>query len=220
MRRLLVVGAGGHGVVVADAAEASQGWSHIIFVDDAYPGVSKVVDWDVVGDSGALRQLRQDIDAAVVAVGNNYDRLSLLAAVEQADIPLATIIHPRASVSGLSEIGDGTVLLANVAVNARTKIGKGCVINTAATVDHDCRLADGVHIAPGANLAAEVNVGERSWIGAGATVREQITIGSGVVVGAGAAVIRDVNDGMAVAGVPAVPIRSGARARSLQCPSH
>jgi sugar O-acyltransferase (sialic acid O-acetyltransferase NeuD family) len=219
MRRLLIIGAGGHGVVVADAADASQEWSQIVFIDDAYPRVSKVADWDVLGDHTALQRLSKEIDAAVVAVGNNTVRMNLLADVELAAIPLAKIIHPRASVSRLSEIGDGTVLFANAAVNARSTIGKGCIINTAATVDHDCRLADGVHVAPGANLAADVNVGERSWIGAGATVREQIAIGSEVVIGAGAAVIRDVDDGLVVAGVPAKPIRSDKRLRVMRNPS-
>ena len=219
MRRLLIVGAGGHGVVVADAAEASQEWSQIIFIDDAYPGVGKVEEWDVLGDNSALQRLRKDIDAVVVAVGNNDVRMNLLADVAEAAIPLAKIIHPRASVSRLSEIGSGTVLLANAVVNARAVVGRGCIINTAATVDHDCRLADGVHVAPGANLAADVSVGERSWIGAGATVREQIAIGSEVVIGVGAAVIRDVDDGLVVAGVPARPIQSEARLRIMRNPS-
>lgn len=220
MRRLLIIGAGGHGVVVADAAAATEEWSQIIFIDDAYPSVSKVADWDVLGDNAALRRLSKDIDAAVVAVGNNDVRMSLLTDVRQAGIPLANIVHPRASVSRLSEIGGGTVLLANAVVNARAKVGEGCIINTAATVDHDCSLADGVHVAPGANLAAGVCVGERSWIGAGATVRDQVAIGSDVVIGVGAAVIRDVDDGLVVAGVPARPIRSDARLQVMQSPSH
>jgi len=218
MRRLLIIGAGGHGVVVADAAEATREWSQIVFIDDAYPSINKVAEWNVLGDCSALRRLSKEIDAAVVAVGNNTVRMSLLAEVELAAIPLASIIHPSASVSRLSEIGGGTALLANTAVNARSTIGKGCIINTAASVDHDCRLADGVHVAPGANLAADVKVGERSWIGAGATVLEQIVIGSEVVVGAGAAVIRDVDDGLVVAGVPAKPIRSEERLRVLRNP--
>ena len=209
MRRLLIIGAGGHGVVVADAAEASQEWSQIVFIDDAYPSIGKVAEWSVLGDVSALRKLSKEIDAAVVAVGNNTIRMNLLADVERAGIPLVSIIHPCASVSRLSQIGCGTVLLANSVVNARSTIGKGCIVNTAATVDHDCQVADGVHVAPGANLAADVKVGERSWIGAGATVLEQIAIGSEVLVGAGAAVIRDVDNGLVVVGVPAKPIQSG-----------
>lgn len=219
MRRLLIIGAGGHGVVVADAAEASREWSEIVFIDDAYPGVSKVAEWDVLGDNTALQRLSKNVDAAVVAVGNNDVRMNLLGDVGQAQIPLAKIIHPRASVSRLSEIGGGTVLLANAVVNARAIVGKGCIINTAATVDHDCSLADGVHVAPGANLAADVSVGERSWIGAGATVREQIAIGSEVVIGAGAVVIRNVDDGLVVAGVPAKPVRSDERLQVMRNPS-
>ncbi len=219
MHRLLIIGAGGHGVVVADAAELSKEWSRISFIDDAHPKTKKVAHWDVVGSCTSLPQLADVADAAIVAIGDPETRLKLIAAVKQAGIPLVSVYHPRASVSGLAEIGNGTVLMANAVVNARAKVGAGCIINTAATVDHDCCIADGVHIAPGAHLAADVRVGEKTWIGAGATVRGQIRVGSGVVVGVGAAVVNDVPDGLVVVGVPARPIRSLARVRGTQVPS-
>ena len=204
--RLLIIGAGGHGIVVADAAAASQQWSEISFIDDAYPDLGQAGPWNVLGVVSALKELRHQVDSALVAIGDNVARMHLLTAIENEAIPLATVIHPLAVVSDLCEIGDGTALLANAVVNACAKIGKGCIINTGAIVEHDCGIADGVHVAPGATLAADVTVGENSWIGAGATVREQVSIGSGVVVGLGAAVVHDVGNSTTVAGVPAKPI--------------
>lgn len=216
MHRLLIVGAGGHGIVVAETAELSQEWSHISFVDDLFPDRRDAADWQIVGSTDDLKKLGDDFDAAVVAIGNNVLRLKNLEALDDAKISLATVIHPSAYVSRLSEIGAGTVLMANTVVNARAVLGKSCIINTAASVDHDCQLADGVHIAPGAHLAAEVIVGDRSLVGVGASVRGQIRIGSDVVVGAGSAVVKDVESGAVIAGVPAKPVRSQAILQVMQ----
>ncbi|MBT8099784.1 MAG: acetyltransferase [Gammaproteobacteria bacterium] len=220
MRNLLIAGAGGHGVVVADAAELTQEWGRIHFVDDVYPKVQRIAHWDIIGASESLLQLGKYVDAAVVAIGNVDIRMRLIASVEAAGIPLTSVIHPRAAVSRLARIDAGTVLLANAAVNARAKIGKGCIVNTAATVDHDCWIEDGVHIAPGAHLAADVKVGQQTWIGAGATVREQITIGKNAVIGAGAAVVKDVADNQVVVGVPAKPIHSKTRLQVMRGSGH
>jgi len=212
--RLLIVGAGGHGCVVADAAEASGRWSEIQFVDSAFPQLERVLEWPVVDNGDTLAQFRGRVDAAIVALGQNDLRMQLLTVLEEADIPLATIVHPAACVSRYADLGEGTVVLAGSVVNARARMGRGCIVNTGSTVDHDCELADGVHIAPGAHLAAHVVVGRCSWVGVGAAVRENMAIGENVVVGAGAAVVRDVAEGAVVAGVPTKPIRATRHQRS------
>ncbi|MDJ0911027.1 MAG: acetyltransferase [Woeseiaceae bacterium] len=211
MKRLLVIGAGGHGIVVADAASMTDNWSDIAFVDDRFPDLKKVATWPVVGTVDSLNQLAADYDAAVVAIGNPKVRIALMRKASRAGLSIATIVHPSAVVSRLAHIGGGTVLLANAVVNARAILGEGCIVNTAATVDHDCRIANGAHIAPGAHLAADVFVGERSWIGAGCAVREQTHVGNDVMVGAGAAVVSSVADKSTVAGVPAKPLLTAAR---------
>lgn len=207
--RLLIVGAGGHGVVVADAAVATQEWAEIVFYDDNFPEPARMESWHVLGTSRPLADVGREFDAALVAIGNNQQRLHLVSTLERAAIPLATIIHPRAVVSDLSEVGAGGMLLANSVVNARARIGKACIINTGAVIEHDCRIGNGVHVAPGATLAASVTVGDASWIGAGATVKEGTIIGTGVTVGLGAAVIGDLEANSVVAGVPAKSILRG-----------
>lgn len=216
MKRLVIVGAGGHGIVVADAADLSHEWEKISFVDDSYPEKKKVINWDVIGNTQMLPRLAKYFDAAIVAIGNAEIRMRILKGIEAAGMPLARVVHPRASVSRFATIGPGTVLMANTAVSAGAVVGRGCIINTGATVDHECELGDGTHIAPGAHLAADVQTGSNAWVGAGATIREQIRIGNDVVIGAGAAVVKDVPDGMVMVGVPARPIRSDAKLRVME----
>ncbi|MGL5741953.1 MAG: acetyltransferase [Legionella sp.] len=206
MSTLAILGASGHGKVVADAALHS-GWSHVVFFDDRWPELQRIGNWDVVGDTAALLVNSSAYDAVIVAIGANTTRLQKINALIDAGIPLATIVHPAAIISPYVEIELGTVVSAGAIINIDCSVGKGCIINTGATVDHDCKLGDGVHISPGAHLAGNVHVSHLSWVGIGSSIRQKISIGSEVIVGAGAAVVTNVHDNCTVVGVPARVIK-------------
>ena len=201
-KRLAILGASGHGKVVADAALKGE-WDEIIFFDDAWPELTEVGPWQVIGNSRHLLERSLNFDGAVIAIGNNMIRLEKQHEVEQVGMQLVTIIHPSAIVSSYSKIGIGSVVFAGAVINAFATIGCGCIINTGSTIDHDCVLADGVHISPGAHLAGMVTVGKAAWIGIAASVNQCIHIGDHVMVGAGAAVINDIESDVTVVGVPA-----------------
>lgn len=202
MRRLAVLGASGHGKVVADTAQCC-GWDHVEFYDDAWPGRARNGNWPVVGDSAALYTRLQSYQGVIVAIGNNAVRHLKLKALFEAAAPVVSVIHPTAIVSQYASIGSGSVVFAGTVVNVDAKIGCGAILNTGCSIDHDCVLGDSVHVSPGARLAGTVSVGDRSWIGIGSSVRQMIRIGSDVVVGAGASVVSDVMNGVVVVGVPA-----------------
>lgn len=201
--RLAIFGSGGHGRVVADAADASGLWQEIVFYDGKWPGLHASGAWQVVGAQQELLNQARTYDGVVVAIGNNAIRLQIQQTLADAGAKIATIIHPSACVSRHSDIGAGTVIFAKAVVNIGAQLGKACIINTAATVDHDCILADGVHVSPGANLAGATQVGRASWIGIGACSRQVIHIGDNVIVGAGSVVVKDIPGGQTVAGNPA-----------------
>ncbi|MCW2270324.1 putative acetyltransferase EpsM [compost metagenome] len=207
MKTLAILGASGHGKVVADAAEDS-GWDAIEFFDDAWPGLSTNGVWPVVGTGADLLGRVQDYQGVLIAIGNNEVRQRKLIELKAAGANLPTLLHPTAVVSRYATLGPGTVVLATAVVNAFARIGECCIVNTGSSVDHDCNLGDCVHVCPGARLAGMVRVGDLSWIGIGACVRQVLEIGSRVVVGAGAAVVGNISDNMTVAGVPARVIGS------------
>ena len=208
MRGLLIVGAGGHGKVIADIASAMEMWEHIAFVDDKFPDLKIVLDWPVIGNIDDFKKYHEDFSHVFIAVGDNRLRQKITTRVEKEGFKVPVLIHPRAAVSRFAVLGAGTVVINQAAVNAGAIIGNGCIINTGATIGHDCELGDFVHVAPGASIAGEAIIGDGSWIGMGSAVIEQIKVGKGVVVGAGSVVIKDVPDGKLVVGIPGRVIRT------------
>jgi sugar O-acyltransferase (sialic acid O-acetyltransferase NeuD family) len=204
---LLLLGAGGHGRVVADIADAN-GWVGIAFLDDRWPALSQNLAWPVLGAFGNLAARAIERRAILVTIGGNRSRLQTHRDLRERAYFVPTLIHPSAVVSPHATIGAGCVVMANAVINAGARIGDAVIVNTSATIDHDCRLADGVHVSPGAHLAGGVDIGEASWVGIGSAIREGIVIGSDVIIGAGAAVIADIEDGLMAAGVPAI-VRNG-----------
>ncbi|OBZ09889.1 hypothetical protein A8L34_21330 [Bacillus sp. FJAT-27264] len=202
MSKLLILGAGGHGKAVADAAMATGSWSGIAFLD-SNKNLKEVLGFPIVGGIDDYTLFLERFPAAFVAIGHNKTRLLWLEKLEQAGFQIPTIIHPASTISRFSSIGSGSIVMAGVVVNAATTIGEGCILNTSSSIDHDCVVEKGVHISPGVNVSGTVSIKSYTWLGVGAKVSNNITIGSNVTVAAGAVVINNVSDHVMVAGVPA-----------------
>lgn len=203
--RLAILGASGHGKVVADTA-LQAGWQEVVFFDDAWPQLTKNGAWPVVGDSRWLIDTVAEFDGVVVGIGNNRIRLAKTRELLAADAVIPNIVHPNAIVSPMASLGAGCVVFAGAVIQVDSRLGHACIVNTHASVDHDCRLADGVHVCPGTAVAGLVNIGDCSWIGIGASIKQLVQVGRDVTVGAGAAVVTDIADGHTVVGVPARPV--------------
>ena len=203
--RLLILGAGGHGMVVADIAR-TMGFNEICFLDDRWPELSHVLKWPVVGKFKDLTRILQRADQVFAAIGDNAARLALHRDLATQGLNIPVLKHPTSVVSEEAQIGPGSVAMALVAVNASAVVGEAVILNTGCSVDHDNFIDDGVHISPGAHLAGGVRVGSCSWVGIGSSIREGITIGPDCMIGAGSVVIRDVPPASRIVGNPARPM--------------
>lgn len=197
MKQLVIIGASGHGKVVADIARRN-GYDQICFLDDN-DALNECGGYPVVGKSS--RYVEYDCDM-VLAIGNPRVRETIQHQLEQAGKCVPVLIHPSATIGENIQIGKGTVVAAGAVINPGTKIGRGCIINTCASVDHDCCVEDYVHVSVGAHVAGTCVIGQRTWIGAGATVSNNVTICEDCMIGAGAVVVRTIDESGTYIGVP------------------
>ena len=205
MKKLAILGAGSHGLMIADSALLS-GWDSVVFFDDNYPKKKFAGNWKVIGSSKDLNKFFNEYDGISIAIGNNSLRVKIIKDFVKKGIPIVTICHPKSIISPFAELGQGSVVFGGAVISPFCKLDIGCILNTSATLDHESILAEGVHISAGAHLGGLVNVGPRTFFGLGSSTISEVSIGSDVIVGGGAVVIKDVPDGLTVVGVPAKPL--------------
>lgn len=197
-KRLVIIGASGHGKVIADIA-LLNGYTDIVFLDDD-KSVTECVGFPVIGRVEAASLIDGD---KIVAIGNAETRERIQDEIDN----VVTLIHPNAVVSRRATIGEGSVVMAGAVINADSVIGRGCIVNTGSSLDHDCKIWDFVHISVGAHIAGTVEIGKGTWIGAGAVIINNRSICDGCMIGAGAVVIKDINEPGTYVGVPAEKIK-------------
>ena len=199
--RLLIVGAKGHGKVVADIVRRLGSYQYIGFLDDD-ASIKAVMGIPVLGSSADYEKFKGTSDI-FVAIGNSAVRKRMLEHLLEMGADVPVLLHPQAIIGSNVSLGSGTVVMAGAVINPDAKIGRGCIINTCASVDHDCVIEDYSHIAVGAHLAGNVRVGRNVWIGAGAVVINNVDICSDSMIGAGAVVVKDIREVGTYVGIPA-----------------
>ncbi len=180
----MIVGAGGHAKVVAEAAQLS-GWQIVGVLDDALG--KSIYDFPYLGLVSDAKTTQNTY--FVIAMGANYAREKIKTQLGNR-VNWATIVHPRAIVSPKVKIGAGTVIFAGAIVQPDTVIGEHVILNTGSRVDHDNTIADFAHVAPNAVLTGGVELEEGVFVGAGAIVTPGVKLKKWCTLGAGAVAIR------------------------------
>ena len=185
-----LIGAGGHGRVVADALIRGGVDPEAIHGRDARTGLT-MLGRDVATPELALAMREVSFH---VAVGSSAVRQRLfLEAIGRGGDP-RTVIHPAAIVASNSTLGAGSFVAAAAVIAPLVVVGVAAIVNHGAIVDHDVVLGDFCHVAPNATLGGAVSVGRCVLIGSGATVLPGVSIADGTTIGAGAVVLADIKD--------------------------
>lgn len=205
MSGIAIIGAGGHGRVIASVLQAANA-PVAGFIDS---GVKGDLPFPLLGNDDDIPNLFTEgvITSFIIGLGSIKGGPSVRAKlfnklIDQGLTP-AVAIHPMALLSPGVKIGAGCAVMAGVIINTGTSIGKNSIINTGAIIDHDGYIGEHVHIAPGVTLSGNVTVGDHSLVGVGSTIRQGITIGNNVTLGAGSVVVKNIKDGVTAFGNPA-----------------
>lgn len=207
MKKIVLLGAGGHCKSVIDVIKKMNCFDEIVITDPVIKRGTKILGCDVVGTDDCLEELyRQKFEYAFITVGSigiNQIRFKLADKASGFGFKFPVIQDPSAVVSDSAVIGDGTFIGKNAVINAEAKIGNHCIINTGAIIEHECVVGDFAHISVGTTLCGQVRVGNNCMIGSRSTVIQCLNIGENCIVGAGAVVISDLTNDNTAVGVPA-----------------
>lgn len=198
--KLIIIGASGHGKVVADIAIKLNKWQRIAFLDDD-ESIKASMGFEVRGMTADAFTYKDEADF-FVAIGSNITREKIQEKLIEQGLCVVSLTHPSAVIGTDVEIGIGSVVMAGVVVNSSSRIGKGCIINTSSSLDHDNVIDDYVHVSPGVRTAGNVRVGNGSWLGIGSVISNNVNICSACKVGAGAVVVKDITEPGTYVGVP------------------
>ena len=155
-KRLLVLGAGGHGKVVREVAlsllniDGKPVYESVDFLDDnSENAIGKIAD---------LEKYRAQYSDVFCGIGNNTVRKQLLNQAEHLGFNVPVLIHASAYISPSAVIEAGTVVEPKAIINANTVIHRGCIISVGAIVDHDVIVNEFVHVNAGAIVKAGARV--------------------------------------------------------------
>ena len=181
-RRLLIVGAGGHGRAVAEAADLGNEFEVAGFVDDGIQPGRRVGNSTVLGPIAVLASWRSHADIAIVAIGSNALREELHRRVAAAGFALATVRHPAAWVSPSAIVGPGCAVMAGAVIGTEARLGQGAIVNCGAAVDHHCTVEDFGHLGTGACMAGGSILGRGAWMQAGSALGYRVAVAPGEVL--------------------------------------
>ncbi len=212
MKKLVLLGPGGHASVVLEILKQYQEIEIIGFTDADNSNDHLYKDFPILGTDEVLAELIKENKATHVFItvgstGDNSLRKKLFEKVISLGYQSLNIIDKSSKIAEDVNLKTGNLISPGVIINPGVIIGKNNIINTGAIIEHESQIGNHTHIAPGSLLAGNVEIGDLSHIGLGARVIEEIKIGKNCLIGAGAVVIKDVPDNSVVVGNPGRIIR-------------
>lgn len=206
MKKIVIWGASGHAIVVADILRLQGEYEVVGYLDNVNidnHGTKFYGSYILGGEEQIPNLLNSNVKHCIIGFGNCDARLALAEHMKSMGFNLAIAIHPTAIIAPDAIIKPGTVVAAGAVINPACQIGENVIINTSSSIDHECAIEDGVHISPGVHLAGRVTIGRATWLGIGTIVIDHISIGSGTIIGAGSVVVKDIPDNVVAYGNPA-----------------
>lgn len=165
--KLLLVGAGGFGRMVAEQAMLQYDCA---FVDDGHPVGTEVCDIPIVGTITDLPELRNEYDLLVVGIGNNQFRAQVYKKASLLGYTFPNIIADSAYISPYAKLACGCVVLQNACVQNGAVVGNGVLLNAGTEVHCDATVGDYTLIYSNSVIRTGARVGNNVRIGSNVTI--------------------------------------------------
>jgi sugar O-acyltransferase (sialic acid O-acetyltransferase NeuD family) len=212
MQPIIIIGASGHGKVLADIVEQEGRYRLAGFVDATVPAGTEFFGYPVLGREKDLPGLaeKMGLGGCLVAVGDNWSRMQCVVKVKglAPELPFVSTVHPSARIARGAVVGAATAVMAGAVLGPDVRVGEFCIVNTGACLDHDGVMEDFSSLAPGVVAGGNVRIGTGSAVSLGVRLIHGVTVGAHSVVGAGATVLEDIPDRVLAHGTPARVVRT------------
>ncbi|QCH26952.1 acetyltransferase [Clostridium tyrobutyricum] len=209
MKKIVLVGAGGHCKVIIDLIESLKEYDIFGITDQKKQGT--ILNYKIVGNDDELQSIyKSGVHYAFICVGgitNLSVRNNIYLKLKNLGFNIPTLIHKDSIISPYAHVGDGTCIMAGAIVNAGAHIGENCIINTGSVIEHDCKIGNNTHVSPNAALSGGTKIGCNTHIGIGSSIIQGVAIGDNVTIGAGSVVIENIPDNVVSVGVPSKIIK-------------
>jgi acetyltransferase EpsM len=216
MKKLVIFGGSGIGMIAASIAEDIGSHEVLGFLNDAIPEgneIGKYKKHPVIGKTEKYLELLTDpnIDFFIAYVGLQNEK-ETFEKIKKFKIPKnrwATLIHPSAVIpEKYCSIGNGVLIAPLAQLSPDVTLNDHCILLANSFVGHDSTLDVFAHIATNGVVGANVHVGKAVHIGSNSTVREKIHIGDFALVGSGSVILNDVPSNSIFIGNPGRLLRT------------
>lgn len=192
---IILIGGGGHCRACIDVIEMDGRFAIRGIVDEKDALDPILTDYPLLGREQDIPALSQKCHYFLVTIGQikfSEPRIRLFLLLKELGKTLPTIVSPRAHVSRLATIGEGTIIMHDALINAGASVGRNCIINTKALVEHDAIIEDHCHVSTAAIVNGAAVVRRCSFIGSNAVLRQEVVVGEESIVGAGVTVLQNI----------------------------
>lgn len=192
MKKIILIGAGGHCKSCIDVIEREKKYK-IIKIFDKNKKIKKLLNYKVFLQKNLDTSLKKNY--AFITVGqikNSEIRYNLFKKLKKYGFKIPKIISPYAYVSKHAHIGEGSIVMHNAVVNAGAKIGKNCIINTSSLIEHDVIIGDHTHISTNAVINGGTKIGSKVFFGSSSVTKQNIIIKDNILISAKKFIKKDI----------------------------
>jgi len=198
MKKIIIIGAGGHAKSCIDVIEKSKNFKIIgLFASKKELG-NKILGYNVIGYTlKDLKKIKKKTKYAFIAIGqikSSSARRKYYERLKKLRFEFPTIISPLSYVSKHTTIGPGSIVMHGVKINAASKIGNLCIINSNALVEHDNLINNFTHISTSVVLNGGVEIGSDTFIGSRSVIANGVKIGERCIISMASKVFKNIGN--------------------------
>ncbi len=215
MKKLVIFGGSGIGMIAASIADELGTYEVIGFLNDSIEFgnlVGKFKKIPVIGRTEKYKELLNDPDIyffiAYVGLQKERETFQKISTFEIPPERWATLIHPTAIVpKNYCKIGVGVLIAPLAQLSPDTTICDHAILLANSFVGHDSTVDIFAHVATNGVIGANVHVGKGVHVGSNSTIREKIQIGDFSLIGSGSMVLDNVPENSVIIGNPGRVLR-------------